>query len=125
MHCLALHVGANFSSKCLLRDQINGATEHIFQVKQNTKILRRRSGSIEADPGPDPVLFCSHAGAQHGNRASLGNGCYDMTEIAQVFEIHYATVSRIVKVTGNFWEMGDLGDLTPGPRSSLLTPVLP
>ena len=34
-------------------------------------------------------------------------GCYGMTEIAQAFEIHYATVSRIVKMTDNFWEMGD------------------
>ena len=31
-----------------------------------------------------------------------------MTEIAQAFEIHYATVSRIVKMTDNFWDMGDL-----------------
>jgi hypothetical protein len=35
-------------------------------------------------------------------------GCYGMTEIVQAFEIHYATVSRIVKMTDNFWEKGDL-----------------
>ena len=33
--------------------------------------------------------------------------CYSMKDIAQAFEIHYATVSQIVKMTGNFWEMGD------------------
>ena len=31
-----------------------------------------------------------------------------MDEIAQTSEIHNATVSRIVKMTDNFWEMGDL-----------------
>ena len=39
---------------------------------------------------------------------AFATGCYGMTEIAQAFEIHYATVGRIVKMTGNFWEMGDL-----------------
>ena len=43
-------------------------------------------------------------------------GCYGMTEIAQAFEIHYATVGRIVKMTGNFWE---LGALTPLRRFSV------
>ena len=69
MHCLALHVGANFFSKCLLRDQINGAAEHIFQVKQNTKILRRRSGSIEADQNIDvtALMGCiARSGAEQG-----------------------------------------------------------
>ena len=46
-------------------------------------------------------------------------GCYGMTEIAQAFEIHYATVSWIVKMTDNFWEMGDL---TPLPT---LAPLIP
>ena len=31
-----------------------------------------------------------------------------MDEIAQTSEIHNATVSQIVKMTDNFWEMGDL-----------------
>ena len=39
---------------------------------------------------------------------AFATGCYGMTEIAQAFEIHYATVGRIVKMTGNFWEMRDL-----------------
>ena len=43
--------------------------------------------------------------------------CYSMKDIAQAFEIHYATVSRIVKMTGNFWEMGDL---TPWPVFDLV-----
>ena len=34
--------------------------------------------------------------------------CYSMKDIAQAFEIHYATVGWIVKMTGNFLEMGDL-----------------
>ena len=34
--------------------------------------------------------------------------CYSMKDIAQAFENHYATVSRIVKMTGNF-----LGDGRP------------
>lgn len=34
-------------------------------------------------------------------------GCYSMDEIAQTSEIHNATVSRIVKMTDNFWLMGD------------------
>ena len=69
MHCLALHVRPNFASKCLLRDQINGAAEHIFQVKQNTKILRRRSGSIEADQNIDvtALMGCiARSGAEQG-----------------------------------------------------------
>ena len=41
MHSFARYVRANFSSKCLLRDQINGAPEQILKVKQNTKILCR------------------------------------------------------------------------------------
>ena len=32
-----------------MRDQINGAAEYVFQVKQNTEILCRRSRTIEAD----------------------------------------------------------------------------
>ena len=31
---------------------------------------------------------------------AFATGCYGMTEIAQVFEIHYATLSRIVKKGG-------------------------
>ena len=54
---LSLHVGANFSSKCLLRDKINGAAEHVFQVKQNSKILRRRSRTSEADQNINVTVF--------------------------------------------------------------------
>lgn len=36
-----------------------------------------------------------------------------MNGIAQTFEVHYVTVSRIVKMKGDFWEMGDL---TPLPH---------
>ena len=45
--------------------------------------------------------------------------CYSMKDIAQAFEIHYATVGWIVKMTGNFWEIGDLIPwpvLTPWPE---------
>ena len=45
---------------------------------------------------------------------AFATGCYGMTEIAQAFEIHYATVGRIVKMTDNFWEMRDLTPL-PDP----------
>ncbi len=34
-----------------------------------------------------------------------------MNEIAQTSEIHNATVSQIVKMTDNCWEMGDLTPL--------------
>ena len=38
-------------------------------------------------------------------------GCYSRKEIAQTFDIHYATVSRIVKKRDDLWEMGDLTPL--------------
>ena len=72
MHCLALHVGANFSSKRLLRDQINGATEHIFQIKQNTKILRRRSRSIEANQNIDVTALMGRTGRSGAEQGQLG-----------------------------------------------------
>ena len=46
-----------------------------------------------------------------------------MNEIAQAFEIHQATVSRIVKMTDNFWEMGDLTPLPMGARHPMESPV--
>ena len=49
---------------------------------------------------------------------AFATGCCGMTEIAQTFEIHYATVGRIVKMTDNFWEMGDL---TPLPLCRVQT----
>ena len=33
---------------------------------------------------------------------AFATGCYGMTEIAQAFEIHYATVGEIVKMTAIF-----------------------
>ena len=49
--------------------------------------------------------------------------CYSMKDIAQAFEIHYATVSQIVKMTGNFWEMGDpVARMTPWPGPWVLPP---
>ena len=54
---------------------------------------------------------------------AYATGCYGMTEIAQPFEIHYATVGRIVKMTDNFWELGDLTPLrTPLRPDPVATP---
>ena len=39
---------------------------------------------------------------------AYATGSHSMNEIAQTYEIHYVTVSRIVKMKDNFWEMGDL-----------------
>ena len=69
MHGFALYVRANFSSKCLLRDQINGAAEQIFEVKQNTKILCRCSRAIEADQNINvtALMGCiAHGGTEQG-----------------------------------------------------------
>ena len=72
MHGLARHVAAKFSSKRLLRDQINGATEHIFQIKQNTKILRRRSGAIEADQNIDVTALMGRIARSGAEQGQLG-----------------------------------------------------
>ena len=72
MHCLALHVGANFISKRLLHDQINGAAEHVFQVKQNTKILRRRTGSIEAEQDVDVTALTGGIAHSRAEQGQLG-----------------------------------------------------
>ena len=39
---------------------------------------------------------------------AFATGCYTMKEIAQAFEIHYATVGEIVKMTAIFrkWNPG-------------------
>ena len=42
---------------------------------------------------------------------AYATGSYRMNEIAQTFEIHYVTVSRIVKMKDDFWEIGDLTPL--------------
>lgn len=59
MHCLALHVRANFFPKRLLRDQVHSAAEHTLQVKQDPKILSRISGSVEADQNIDITALMS------------------------------------------------------------------
>ena len=60
------------------------------------------------------LVFCKEGQRNHcagvsgvvdGRVAEFSLG---MTEIAQAFEIHYATVGRIVKMTDDFWELADL-----------------
>ena len=65
------------------------------------RLQRRKSA-------PPPARFATVPKCTTAIVQACPTGCYGMTEIAQAFEIHYATVSRIVKITDNFWEMGDL-----------------
>ena len=65
------------------------------------RLQRRKSA-------PSPARFPAMPQRNMAIVQACATGCYSMTEIAQAFEIHYATVSRIVKMEDDFWEMGDL-----------------
>ena len=72
MHGFSLYVRANFFSKCFLRNQINRAAQQVFQVKQHTKILRRRSGFIEAHQNIDVTILMGSIARSGPKQGQLG-----------------------------------------------------
>ena len=53
---------------------------------------------------PPLAVFVAMTDTDAAIAQAYATGCYSMKEIAQAFEIHYATVSRIVKKTMKVYE---------------------
>ena len=67
----------------------------LLQDAEIPRLQRRKSA-------PPLARFAAMPESNTAIVQAFATGCCGMTEIAQTFEIHYATVGRIVKMTDNF-----------------------